>query len=223
MPLTCRSVQHLYDAYLDGELSSSLLAEVEAHLLQCPECQRQVDLLRAAANVIATDAMPLGLPDGFSERILARLPTRAERTATPIFITRREARRRLVARVAAGALPAIAAMIAAAVLIWPTRNNSTSTGRVLGRTESGPIDAFGVRSLVDPTLEGVANTGRVAGQFRSFYQMAVAAERGDKVAPADEATGTAAAPVLLMDLLHPFLSIAAPAAPAAPAEEVVRF
>lgn len=55
MVMTCRHVQQLRDSYLDGELSSSLMAEVHAHLLQCPECQRQVEMIRIAGHVIAGD------------------------------------------------------------------------------------------------------------------------------------------------------------------------
>jgi len=47
MSLTCRNVRQLHDAWLDGELSANMNAEVHAHLLQCPECQQQVEMIRA--------------------------------------------------------------------------------------------------------------------------------------------------------------------------------
>ncbi|MFO0973070.1 MAG: zf-HC2 domain-containing protein [Phycisphaerae bacterium] len=228
MPVTCRNVQHLYDAYLDGELSAPLLAEVEAHLLHCGECQRQVELVRAAGSVMATDASPVRLSDSFADRILAELPLSASRPGLTLsFLTRRQRRRRMLERFAAGFVPAVAAMIAFVVLIWPAEPRVVRRGaatRVLGETESGPAEAFGMRSLVDPTLAGVAQTGRVADQLRGFYRIAAAGPVGPP-APAVEQSPTSAAfsPTLMTDLLHPFLNLTRPAPDAAAPDEVVRF
>ena len=38
----CRKIQRELSAYLDGELTPSLRAEVEAHLASCAHCQREL-------------------------------------------------------------------------------------------------------------------------------------------------------------------------------------
>src|SRR5262249_13912268 len=117
--LTCRNIQHLHDAYLDADLPASMMAEVDAHLLQCPECQQQMELMRACGNVIARDrSEPLPATD-FASRVMASLPARQSAGGTALILTRRQRRRIVLERVVAGLIPAMAAMIALTVLILP--------------------------------------------------------------------------------------------------------
>jgi anti-sigma factor RsiW len=72
--MTCRHVQHLQDRFLDGDLPASMVAEVHAHLLQCPACQHQMEICRASTDVIAKDDAHFELDSGFAMRVVAALP-----------------------------------------------------------------------------------------------------------------------------------------------------
>lgn len=227
MALTCRNVQHLQDAYLDGDLPASMSAEVDAHLLQCPECQRQYEVLRACGNVIARDHSEPRPADDFAMRVLAALP-KAVATPQPSFIlTRRQRRRMILERVTAGAIPAIAAMIALFVLIYPA-TRPTEQHRVLGDAESRQaVDALGVRSLVDPALGTLSDTNRAAGNIGGLARLTLeqareqleAGARAPEPPPLDSGA-------LLMELLHPLMSVLQPPpdeTPAARTDDDVRF
>lgn len=118
MAVTCRHVRQLHDAYLDGDLSASMNAEVHAHLLQCPACQQQVETVRACGDVIANDRSEPRLSGDFATRVLAELPAAPVLRLAPVE-TRRTRRMRLLRGVMAGAMPAIAASLVFAVLLGP--------------------------------------------------------------------------------------------------------
>jgi len=232
--LTCRNIEHLRDAYLDGDLPASLMAEVDAHLLQCPECQRQLELLRVCGNVIARDFSEPPASPGLASRVLDSLPRRpAAAPGSTVLLTRRQRRRIVLERVAASAVPAIAAMIAVAVLAWPGDSPPRATQPdpirvVAGDLQSAPVDVLGVRALVDPTLSTISNTGRVAENLQEVYRLTLHDARQQFTGP----PATAARPsnfsgALMMELLHPLLSIMPPSdenAPTSePAGDIVRF
>jgi anti-sigma factor RsiW len=227
MALTCRNVQHLQDAYLDGDLPASMSAEVDAHLLQCPECQRQYELLRACGNVIARDHSEPRPADDFAMRIMAALPKQAAATQPVVILTRRQRRRIILERIAAGAVPAIAAMVALFVLIYPA-TRPTEQHRVLGAAESRQaVDALGVRSLVDPALGTLNDTNRAAGNLGGLARMTLEQAREQIEAGARAAeTPLPDGGALLMELLHPLMSVLQPPPGANPTESTdddVRF
>lgn len=49
----CRKIQQELSAYLDGELTSSLRAEVEAHLVSCARCQQELLEMKMLATGVA--------------------------------------------------------------------------------------------------------------------------------------------------------------------------
>jgi anti-sigma factor RsiW len=62
--ISCREVVELVTAYLDGALSASDLARMEAHLERCPPCVEYVDQIRMTAHVAAVATAELELrPD----------------------------------------------------------------------------------------------------------------------------------------------------------------
>lgn len=107
--MTCRGFRQLFDAYLDGELSESQTAELHAHLLQCPMCQREVELMRAGGDVIALDARGPRLSADFADRVVAALPLTqaASSAARPMHRIRRWAEWGLMSAAAAVALGVI--------------------------------------------------------------------------------------------------------------------
>ncbi len=143
MSLTCRNVKQLHDAHVDGELGSALNAEVHAHLLQCPECQRQVELLRACGDVVARDESEPGLSADFTARVLASLPTGLE--------TRRVRRHRRIRMFVGGSLPAAAAVVLFCVAIWPP---AQSPGRP-SVVAPAVVEGLGVSDMVSPTMNAL--------------------------------------------------------------------
>jgi len=71
--LTCEQTQHLFDAYLDDELSSSLRSEVHAHRLDCTDCNHQLALLECCGDVVTGTGKEPALVADFTEQILSRM------------------------------------------------------------------------------------------------------------------------------------------------------
>lgn len=121
--ITCQHAKHLFDRYLDGELSPSLQAELHAHQLNCTDCQGELALLETCGDVITSDRREPELAASFTDRVL--LAHRAQ--------VRPEPRRwgRLVALV--GTPMAAAASIAfALMLIVPNAKDApVGKGKVL--------------------------------------------------------------------------------------------
>lgn len=227
---TCRDVRHLYDAYLDGELSPSLAAEVQAHLLQCPECQREVEMARACGHLIASDPGAPVLPDDFASRVVAQLDQPQTILPMPPIMTRRQRRRVLLERAAAAFVPAAAAILLLVVLIVPPASREPESPRVvLGDSSYRPIDALGVREWVGPTFSTLQSTGRMADELQGLYHMTVReAESRIPIRPEPYLT---AVPVptlpdgsaFLTELLNPLIQVLSAPPPPPPDDEIVRF
>lgn len=76
-------------AYHDGELRSRRLAQVEAHLAECPDCMAELQQLEDLSNLLgeAPEAPMLTSPDRFASQVALRLsrkpgqkPARSSRT-----------------------------------------------------------------------------------------------------------------------------------------------
>jgi anti-sigma factor RsiW len=71
--MTHPDVEAQVDAYLDGELAASDAAELEAHLAECPSCERfRADRLDLRAAIVA-ELPRLEAPDGLRTRVRAAL------------------------------------------------------------------------------------------------------------------------------------------------------
>ena len=74
--MNCEELAQLLPDLVDGTLSSSVLAEAEAALPQCPECERELAVARQVhAFFLRMQAENAGLrvPVGFEARLLARV------------------------------------------------------------------------------------------------------------------------------------------------------
>jgi hypothetical protein len=69
--MNCEQAEQLFDAYLDGELSTSLATELGAHRLRCSNCRRALALLEVSGHIIGSDREAGTLPEAFSERLLS--------------------------------------------------------------------------------------------------------------------------------------------------------
>lgn len=161
MLLTCRNIRQLHDAFVDGELSPSLTAEVHAHLLQCPECQQQYELLSAVGDVIEKDQSEPSLPEGFTSRVVAVLPRPG--TETP--------RRRRWTAFAPGVIPAAAAVLFLCVAFWPTQKEPSRPTLVAGTAV--------LKEMVNPALDAVADTRKAAQDLNHLFEMTMGQARED--------------------------------------------
>ncbi len=70
--LTCREIKAQLSDYIDGELDSSLCAQLERHLEACPDCRIVVDTLHKTI-LLYRHYGRTPTPAGFQERLLLKL------------------------------------------------------------------------------------------------------------------------------------------------------
>lgn len=226
--MTCRNVATLRDRHLDGELSPSLSAEMHAHLLQCPACQRQFEMFRTAGEVIARDRSEPKLRADFAAGVVARMSKApASRNSQPIRLhTRRDLRERFWRLAFSVSVPAAAAILFLGVLIWPISAPTKSRGLVAGYVSTRATDAAGVNDVATPAVDAVNETMRTARSLTQMRGILVDQARpGPGEAPA-VSTETVAKPemTLLNALLFPFNEALEPETPETIEDEgVVRF
>ena len=74
--MNCEELAQLIPDLVDGTLSPDVLAEAEATLPQCPECERELAMarqIRAFLVRMQTENASLRVPVGFEARLLARV------------------------------------------------------------------------------------------------------------------------------------------------------
>ncbi len=69
--MRCVDARQLFDAYLNGELSSSMATELQAHRVKCADCRREFALLEVSGHVLRVDDDPVALDDNFTDRLIA--------------------------------------------------------------------------------------------------------------------------------------------------------
>ena len=74
--MNCEELAQLIPDLVDGTVPASLLAEAEAALPQCPDCQRELAIarqVRAFLLELQTEHADLRIPAGFEARLLAQI------------------------------------------------------------------------------------------------------------------------------------------------------
>lgn len=69
--MDCRQAQQLFDAYLDGDLSPSLVTELGAHRVHCADCRRALALLEVSGHILCADHDVVVADEAFTDRLLA--------------------------------------------------------------------------------------------------------------------------------------------------------
>ncbi len=123
--ISCEQTQHLFDSYLNDELSASLVAEVDAHRLECAACRHQLALMEACGNVIRLDACEPRPSADFTDRLMAILDE--EKASRPWLGISRGMK-------VAGGLLGVAAAIALLVVFYPV--DAPEHPKVLGEQVS---------------------------------------------------------------------------------------
>ena len=223
--LTCRQVQNLHHQFIDGELSASMVAEVHAHLLQCPACQREVEIMRAAADVVSKDHTEPGLDSGFASRVVGVMAQ--SRPTRPLPVSQRRGPGLHWKRFAmVGGLPAAAAAVFLAVLIWPSAEQPARDTKVAGVSV---VDAVGVKDFADPTLEAVSGAREAAQSLNQLLQISADQARlsvQDGLKQMDAAEPLGEPPSMLELFFQPFDEILQPKQPATSKDgekKIIRF
>ena len=75
---SCRDVDVIMTAYVDGEAVSAAAAAVDAHLAECPDCRDRADRERTMREVLRAKATTLGerASPGLRARCVAAIPER---------------------------------------------------------------------------------------------------------------------------------------------------
>ncbi len=171
--MTCRHVRKFRDAYLDDELSPSLTAEIHAHILQCPACQREVEMVRVSGDVIANDESEPVLPTDFANRIVSSLPNVTPGSMSGL-LTRRARRRRLWRSAAGMSLPIAAALLFFLVLVWPTATGDRRPPAVAG---ASAVSAVGAGEVVNSGLSAWKETRQAAEEMNRIMGYSIAEAR----------------------------------------------
>jgi predicted anti-sigma-YlaC factor YlaD len=74
----CREVIRELSSYLDGELTSEAMAELDLHLRRCEDCRLVVDTVRKTIDIYCK-AEPVPLPDDVRARLHDALAKRLVR------------------------------------------------------------------------------------------------------------------------------------------------
>lgn len=69
--MNCEQARQLFDAYLDGDLSPSMTAELGAHRVRCGECRRALALMQVSGHILSSNKDSSELPAVFTDRLIA--------------------------------------------------------------------------------------------------------------------------------------------------------
>ncbi len=75
--MKCKEMLGTLSDYIDDELEARLCAEIEAHLLECPDCQVMVDTLNKTIVLYRTHGQA-EMPDDVQTRLYAVLELEAQ-------------------------------------------------------------------------------------------------------------------------------------------------
>ncbi len=145
----CEHAQHLFEPYLNDELSASMTAELDAHRLECPGCQHQLTLLEACGNVVRLDTREPGLSEDFGERLMAILD-QGPGARGSLQLNR--------ALKWAGGLLGIAAAAATVVVLLPSRESATGP-RVMGVAKHPPKAVSAAEWITDVPFDSIFGAG----------------------------------------------------------------
>ncbi|MGQ9628901.1 MAG: anti-sigma factor family protein [bacterium] len=109
-----RKLREKVGAYVDGELTPSMMKEMEEHLKTCPSCKSEYELERRVKNILKEKFVVERAPEYLRGRILQRVEELEGRRIFPIRLGRRA--------LVLAAIALIAALIASAGHYWNSRN-----------------------------------------------------------------------------------------------------
>lgn len=141
-------------AYLLGALEDHERVGFEAHLAGCPECQREVEQLRVAADALPTAAEPVAPPPELKDRIMSVVRAEAEllqaagaRADAPAAAPAASERRRWWSLRPMGAVAVATAALAIGVAVGAVVRDADNGPRV--RTLQAQVDHGGASARLE--------------------------------------------------------------------------
>ncbi|MCG3138645.1 MAG: hypothetical protein HJJLKODD_02511 [Phycisphaerae bacterium] len=128
--ISCEQTRNLLDGYLNDDLSASMTAELDAHLLDCPACRHQLSLMEACGNVVRLDMNEPAVSADFTDRLMAILENQPTERASGLQLSRRM-------KLAVGLVGVAAAAALTFVAIMPGSNETNNTPLIAGRQVEG--------------------------------------------------------------------------------------
>jgi hypothetical protein len=123
--ITCEHAKQLFDRYLDGDLSSSLHAELHAHQLACQSCQQELAILEACTDVIKHDRREPAMSASFTDRVMAGY--QAQQQPTPITAASGVSRWARYTLFAGAPMAAAASIVFAILMVAPAADSGRTT------------------------------------------------------------------------------------------------
>lgn len=153
--MRCRAVQQKLDLHAGQGLAPSVQRQVEAHLRNCPACRDARERLeRLRVLLEAVPATPV--PEGFAERVLARVGQRESTAGRGGFDRSRRALWRQV-RAGVGTAAALAAGLLLGLFLGHETWQATadSPGQI---RQTDPLAVSGLDFLIGPGDDTLAQT-----------------------------------------------------------------
>jgi anti-sigma factor RsiW len=149
--MTCREVQKLLDAYLDGELDLVHNLEIERHLQDCVACQSIYQNYQTLRKDLKGGSLYYQLPGELPKKIRSSLRKAVPRPATPGFHLESQSRRRLVISASVGFMVMVLLLSGGLVYLL------NSTSRQTDLLSQEVLDSH-IRSLLVDHLADVIST-----------------------------------------------------------------
>jgi len=81
--MTCDEARQLLHAYSDDELDLAMALQIEAHLPNCPKCQKELEAARAAGRAVAQPAVYYPSSSELRDRLKRAIRSEIKQTETP--------------------------------------------------------------------------------------------------------------------------------------------
>ncbi len=159
--MRCAEVDRLVDAFVDGRLAAALASQLEEHARGCSRCGLSLARARGIREAFAS-AAPITAPEGFADRVMARVYRQALGGA-PAIPADANAARAETGKASAGRTYrrlGFSFMLTAGVLAASLLVPRAAYPRLLG--SSGTGIARGSTALVQTVMAGAGDTVRGA-------------------------------------------------------------
>lgn len=182
---SCEKIMPMLSAYMDGELSEAEAVEVEKHISACELCSLTLESYRA----INSDTLTVQAPDGFTERVMAKVKAESKPKKRKI-------------------IPFRQATLAAAMVALVLLGASGSFDALLGRANKTAGTAVVVNNAAEEMETELKENAEHIMSFSATFDAAPAEAAMPETASATAMEAPAAEPAPVME-----------EAPAAPAPE----
>lgn len=156
--MSCRALAPLLEPFMDGELGTEKVVEIEQHLTECATCVERMRLSKAVRNSVRRAVAPKAEPsEAFRSRLLGAIEAAHQRDWETRVVQRQEERGRMLSW--RTILPVAAA--AACTLVWassnpPEQRRQQRLSAAYAQVEPASIDEV-LERLVDHHVKGRPN------------------------------------------------------------------